>query len=790
MATRRRKPRISFGFSPGGRSNLISAMTPSVEEQQAATAKKAAETAKQKVDEKVAEQKAVQARSRELARIFKSYQEGDATFSATEAALRAAESTETDPELKSIVKDYLRDTKNTKTSRDINRDIEAFNAGGSYAQLQQALAKHTTDNETIRGHMQKALDGARKAENAREITRLGQEYSSGRMDINQYTSQMTNLRSAPGQKDPNELTRIDAAISAAVDNERDLNDRITYNRWQSKEISADAALAYFNSRMANAKTPKDQNAVQAFVTNIRKYQQDILAQERRAGNASAGNSLKAIDASADADMKDFYEKVVVPGVAAAAGNPELITSLYAEYGRRAGRWAELGGTKAEFYSEQAERAWETGRIVAANEVTKRILADVKELQSGIESARANKTLTPKALIARLTSMAEKAAEGEEGGSYGGWTTPSQKELLNGKRLEAWRQVNAEAEQLLALKDDAQSKSVAAIGAAFSDAGRAVKADPKGNLARELREQGVLQPVLKDGKPTGEETFNKNKFADWMQESPEENALLVFESANNRKDNKLNAVYDTSRAKYIETVVQPLVDAASSVVLAREALVQAGYIKSPSSRGNRPGLDNLDATILRDGGPLEFTALPLDLPRELLSNFDVSKTFREEEQERRTREEQLRNAQDAFVGDPQLSDAGIPSDGGFAAVGGAIGELMKRRYIGPSPDEQAQQSAQRGIEAARGVTAAPIDGSPEAAVLASRGEYNMSGIDMLEPIVWEPPTFSLPDPEPVAPVAVGSNDSLDATADPPSFEWTLPEESEWAAGGGSGNARIM
>lgn len=798
MATRRKKPRISFGFSPGGRSNLINAMTPSVEEQQAEAAKKATEAAKEKVDAKVAEQKAVQARSRELARIFKSYQEGDATFSATESALRAAEATETDPELKSILKDYVRDTKNTKLSRDINRDIEAFNAGGSYAQLQQALAKYTTDNETIRGSMQKALDGARKAENAREITRLGQEYSAGRLDINQYTSQMTNLRNAPGQKDPNELVRIDAAITAAVDNERDLNDRMTYNRWQNKEISADAALAYFNSRMASAKTPKDQNAVQAFVTNIRKYQQDILAQERRRGNATAGNSLKAIDASADADMKDFYEKVVVPGVVAAAGNPELITALYADYGRRAQRWSELGGTKAQFYAEQAERAWETGRIVAANEVTKRILTDIKDLQSGIETARTNKALTPKALIARLTSMAEKAAEGEEGGSFGGWTTPAQKDLLNSKRLEAWRQVNAEAEQLLVLKDDAQSKAVQAIGAAFSDASRAIKADPKGALARELRDSGVLQPVIKDGKPTGEETFNKNKFSEWIQDSPEENALLVFESANKRKDAQFSETYEKGRTGYVETVVQPLVNAAQSVGLAREALVQAGYIKSPSSRGYKPGFDFLDATLVTDNGPLNTSALPLDLPRELLSNFDVSKTFREQEQERLAREQKQRDAQNAIDSDPLLgpSGAGIPSDGGFAAVGRAIEALLQRRYIGPSPEEMAQRDAQRraaarddGIDMQRGVSS---DDGIDMQRGSSGAGYNISGIDMLEPIVWEPPTFSLPDLPPSA-VARGEYNIggiEDTSMQPPSFDWSLPTESEWAAGGGSGNSRLM
>lgn len=792
MATRRKKPRISFGFSPGGRSNLINAMTPSVEEQQAETAKKVAETAKQKVDEKVAEQKAVQARSREVARIFKSYQEGDATFAATEAALRAAESTETDPELKSIIKDYVRDTQNTKLSRDINRDIEAFNAGGSYAQLQQALAKYTTDNETIRGSMQKALDGARKAENAREVTRLGQEYGAGRMDINQYTSQMANLRNAPGQKDPNEMVRIDAAITAAVDNERDLNDRITYNRWQNKEISADAALAYFNSRMANAKTPKDQAAVQAFVTNIRKYQEAILTQERRAGNAAVGNTLKAVDASADADMKDFYEKVVVPGVLAANGDPELITALYSDYGRRAQRWAELGGTKAEFYSEQSERAWETGRIVAANEVTKRILADIKDLQAGIDSSRVNKTLTPKALIARLTSMAEKAAEGEEGGSYGGWTTPAQKTLLNNKRLEAWRQVNAEAEQLLVLRDDAKSKAVAAIGAAFSDASRAIKADPKGALARELRDAGVLHPVVDDkGKPTGGETFNKDKFSEWIQERPEENALLVFESANKRKDAKFSETYDKGRGNYIETVVQPLVTAAQSSAIALEALIQAGYIKSPSSRGRGPEIIDDEAAVrgvLREGGPLNFTALPLDLPREMFRLFDIASppsagVDADDIDAQKDRERPTQGAPD-HVGNV------VGAIGAAAgAVGGAVGELMQRRYIGPSPDELKAQSARRGIDAARGYTAAPIEDSPEAAVFASRGDYNhnISGIDLLSPLVWEPPVFSLPDPAPVTPV-VAVNDNVDATA--PSFSWALPDDQEFSAAGGDGNHLVM
>ena len=591
----RRRPRVAAGFA-GGLSGLVNSLIPSPQDQLAAAAKATA-------DAKAAAAK----RATNYSELAKDYQNGDATYSATETALKAALAAESDPDLQNTLRSYLRDTDNTKLVRDVNGKVDDFNNGRlSFAELQQNLDKvrGTTQNENILSGIQKALDGARKAENARQLTKLNDDYSNGRMDINAYVSAVNTLRADPSQKDPNELQKFDAAISAAKQNERSLNDMRVYAKWEAGTMSPDDALAYYSGRMATASDPKDLENLDKFSQNIR----TIVAKETASGNASVGSTLKANAAEAHKQLDDYFKNVVEPGVTAAKGDPYLITELYKNLGALAKSFVPYVGSEAGFFAERAQSAVTQGLLVAANEVTKRIDGRVSELQQSIDDARKNKSLTNRGLLARIESLADEASKLEQGGEFGQWTTQEQKAHGTEMRLDAWRQANDLANELVSQKDKALSQATSSISAAFADAQRALKSpNSSAGLVKALTDAGAFDP--RTGK------LDKNAFSEWITSNPEENAQLVFDSANTRKVSTTggyDSEYDKGRTDYVKAITDALDSSSQLVKDAREALTQAQYIQSPSLQGvTVPSIDKTRADAMSGLGEIHRpAALPL------------------------------------------------------------------------------------------------------------------------------------------------------------------------------------
>lgn len=560
----RRRPRVSFGFA-GGRKALVGSLVASPEDQLADKAKA----------EREAKEQAVR-RSREYTRLIKDYADGDAPYASTISALEAAKAAETDEELRGILDSYISDAKNTKLSRDVNAKVDEYNTGKlSYAQLTTELSSIKTDNELMRAGIQKALDGARKAENQRQLQSLSEDYSQGRIDLGAYVSRVHALRSDPTQKDPAELAKLDAAISAAKQNERELNDMRVYAKWEAGG-DPDEALSYYAARIATASDPKDLANLNKFASNIR----TIIKREQASGNASVGASLKEMVSRANERIKGYFTDVVAPGVEAAKGDPRAILELYKGYGELIARFAPYTGPEAGYFMEKAQQAVVRGRQTAANEVFKHTKAQYDELKKAYEEAKKDKSLTPRALISRITAMAEVASRLERDGKYGEWTTKEMQELGRGMRTEAWRLANGLADELMKAKDDAESESTKAVSAAYADAQRALKKD------RTLGKDSPLSRALRDaGALDDKGNLDQNKFSEWLAESPEENGQLVFDSANTRKKSgEYDKTYDDGRAKYIETIVNTMTSFSQLQKDARTALEQEQLIRFPELRG--------------------------------------------------------------------------------------------------------------------------------------------------------------------------------------------------------------
>jgi hypothetical protein len=771
----RKRPRVAQGFTNGGRGSLIASLlgTPQDALNSAAATKAAAKDA-------------AATRSREYARQFKDYQDGNSTYGATLAALEAAVAAETDSELKGILQSYVQDTKNTKITRDVNQKVDDYNNGRiGFGELQQALSSVQTDNERLKSGIEKSMAGARKAENSRLLEKLGTQYSDGTIDINAYLNGVHKLRSDPAQKDPNELAKFDAAISGAKQNERQVNDQRAYANWESGG-DPNAALAYFSARIATATDPKDIANLGKFVGNIKA----IVSKEQAKGNASVGAPLKAAASDANTQLEDYFKSVVEPGVKAANGDPYMITQLYENLGAMAASFVPYVGAEAGYFHERAQSAVIQGRLVAANEIQKKVQTEYERLKTAFEAGQKDSSLTPRALVARLTSMAAEAAKLERGGEYGQWTTQEQKDQGAALRLEAWRLSNGLADKLLKSKDKAESDAKVAVSGAFTDAARAVKANSTSSLAQALLEAGAMvdangRQIRSDGKvlvsgkwvdaDTNKATVDKNRFAEWIAEHPEENALLVFESSHTRGAGTTNvdtasseASYDASKKKYVDGIIKPLNDSGQFQKDAGVALNEAAFIKSPQERFNifgGQGSDNMDATATT-ARPREVGALPLVDSRDG-AMLDPGITgdrpqFPSQDSSEAARERNRAGLKPTPPPDPRqpMDPSATLAANGRGASTMNIGELIRGLF--------------------EGVRNAPHPASGDNALVTAAGPsgYGISGV---EQPVYTPTNYG--EFVPPAPVDVSSPTPAQNPGAPSAWAWQIPEPT--GPGGASG-----
>ena len=340
-------------------------------------------------------------RSKNYARIVTNFvKDRTMTYDEASAALKAALKDETDPELKGILSDYIDDIKLTKQSRDVNNIVDDYTYGRkTYSQFVSAMSGMDRSNGLIAEAISKNLEGARKTENNRLLTKWGADYKSGGLPYDQYVRNLNELRSSPDQKDPNDVAAITQHLTAAQQNEQQINDNKAYVQWQSDGNSG-AALQYFQGRLAQSKNVQDANTIEQYIKTIQ-------AEDKRIGSSQATSSAKTLDAIAEQAMKSYEDKTLKKELDAAKGDPRAILDAYGRFAKFIGdRVLTLGAPKGVEYRLRQETLVDEAMAAASDAVYKSSLEEIDRWKK----VATDKTSDPRAVVNAWKKVAAGAAK--------------------------------------------------------------------------------------------------------------------------------------------------------------------------------------------------------------------------------------------------------------------------------------------------------------------------------------------------------------------------------------------
>lgn len=292
---RRRRSRISIGFGGEGRTALIASLLPSPQEQ-ADRARLQATVDNQKIqaynndlitfdqlnayfterkgqattdiertqiqgildNAQGSEKKRAESRQANAAKAaYEDLNSGAMTYDSAIEVIRAAREKITDPDMLLALDRMSRDAETVKTQREVNVALQEFQSGSKsyndlFMQLNGLMA--STTNAQVHEQLTKSLSDARLYANQRAMSTVSQAYQAGQISIDEYTAKLNALKSEPGQTNPDELAKIEAAIGMGKANEQAIVDSKTFTQWQQGTLSDEAALQYFRTRAANATT--------------------------------------------------------------------------------------------------------------------------------------------------------------------------------------------------------------------------------------------------------------------------------------------------------------------------------------------------------------------------------------------------------------------------------------------------------------------------------------------------------------------------------------------------------
>lgn len=207
---------------------------------------------------------------------YQSYRDGNITLPDLKNQLNQIKTGATDAELLSQLSAMSASASTIAQSRMISAEVQKFNDGAiNYDQLKASIGGQDRGNAVLQSNIAKNLADARVAENTRQMnTLLGKYQTDGNSQA--YLDGLQQLRGQ--QTTPAELQKINSAIESGKQMATSLNYEKTMAQWQSGQIGSAAAMAYFNSEVANAKDPMVAQMADKFLQTI---------------SASASSSAKA-----------------------------------------------------------------------------------------------------------------------------------------------------------------------------------------------------------------------------------------------------------------------------------------------------------------------------------------------------------------------------------------------------------------------------------------------------------------------------------------------------------------
>jgi len=496
------------------------------------------------------------------------------TYEEAAAQLKEAQGTETDPELKALLTDFVKDLSLTRQGREVANLAEDYQYGRkSYDAFKTAMGGITATNDLIRGAVSKYLADARKTENNRLLTRWTADYKAGNLPYERFVSQLDTLRSAPDQTDPSDVAAISAHIEAVRDNEQGLQDNRVASRWQQTG-DASAALQYFNQRLAGARNVKD-------ASNVQQYIQTIMAADQKRGNATTTATSKYLTASAKDLYDEYYKTDLATALAAAKNDPAATKAAYGAFQTFiTGVVLKIGSPDGWRYEIKRQGLDSEGDAAAALAERGRLNTEIARLRKTAE----DKDLDP---VSRATAWSKLAglAFKAQTNTWLSYTdidgNPQQSgfEEFQGLQDEAATQVEDIRRDLVKTATGATAEYEKSADAMYRGAHDQLVYDDKGKLqdARAQKKPGAkyLTAALGANVTFDGSMEDKKRFVDWLAENPGEEGNLRRAAGIEQKTEPVTIGGVTYTDKYavlaagkdvptVATRVQTVVDLAAQI----------------------------------------------------------------------------------------------------------------------------------------------------------------------------------------------------------------------------------